>query len=105
MDGEREERPRAKRERREREREKKGLLGGTLERRGEDGKREEGQEETSRVVTCTLPGERVGLQPKSSTYPGLLLLYQYLPPPPSRWCLNQIKIKCFTPSEVIITCN
>lgn len=104
MDGEREERPRAKRERREREREKKGLLGGTLERRGEDGKREERQEETSRVVTCTLPGERVGLQPKSPTYPGLLLLYQYLPPP-SRWCLNQIKIKCFTPSEVIITCN
>lgn len=77
MDGEREERPRAKRERGERER--KGLLGGTLERRGEDGKREERQEETSRVVTCTLPGERVGLRPKSPTYPGLLLLYQYPP--------------------------
>lgn len=65
----------------EREREKKGLLGGTLERRGEDGKREERQEETSRVVTCTLPGERVGLRPKSPTYPSLLLLYQYSPPP------------------------
>lgn len=106
MDGEREERPRAKRERREREREEGFAWGdsGEKRRRRQKGRETRGDESGGDVYSTRRASWASAQRPNISR-PVTAVPVPPPPPPPSRWCLNQIKIKCFTPSEVIITCN